>query len=654
MAVGSKQGEVLRTADVSPEELEALWGRLGESTTETRIRSNGTIVPLGHERPGLLDAVRQRLPAIALAGACEGPPELALGHVLGEGAMGIVRAARQVPVDREVAVKSVRPEAVANHGHTELLCEAWITGRLEHPNIVPIYAIGRDGKDLPLLVMKRIEGDTWNEVLQDPEHKAMRHSGRQPEEWHIAKLIQVCNAIAFAHSKGIIHRDLKPENVMIGAFGEVYVLDWGIAVSVRDDPTLPLARDVETIAGTPDYMAPEMTIGEGALLGYHTDIYLLGAVLYEILAGHPPHVGETIFDKILEASQAYEVELPDTVPEQLARICRRAMAYEPEDRFQTVGELREALGDYLSHRSSVQLAAEALGRLQAMRYLLEEGELEPDEQRQLQNLFGEARFGFKVALRSWPDNAKARQGYQETLELMIDHELNRGAVSAAGSLLTELPEERRGLATRLEELEVRKREEGRKIQRLERIEQNIAGSHGTGAPAFLMGFVLVAWGLTHVVSLVLTRNNAYDVGSWELTIAGGIILGVSALAGLVFHRRLLQNRSARRLTAAAAVLASALAAHWAGVLLLGSPWDPAVIQALTLTWAILGAAALAADPRLMGPALVLLAAHAAALAVPAHAEEIFAGATFVAAATMSVLWRPQFTLEDPEVMHLDQ
>ena len=158
-----------------------------------------------------------------------------LGSTIGEGGMGLVHLAEQRMLRREVAIKTVKPEHVAPLTVRKLLQEGWITGRLEHPNIVPVHDLEIDDEGRPLLVLKKVEGAAWAELLADPalvkqrlvsERVRSRPTDEDVLEWHVGVLSQVCRALSYAHSRGIVHRDLKPDNVMIGAFGEVYVLDW--------------------------------------------------------------------------------------------------------------------------------------------------------------------------------------------------------------------------------------------------------------------------------------------------------------------------------------------------------------------------------------------------------------------------------------------
>jgi eukaryotic-like serine/threonine-protein kinase len=207
-----------------------------------------------------------------LAGDTE---QLRIGSVIGEGGMGIVHAAEQVALGRTVAVKSLKPGRRDPVASLDLLREAWVTGSLEHPNIVPVHylKVMRDGP--PSIVLKRIEGVEWSRLLHDAGEVERRFGAKDLLAWNVGILLQVLNALRFAHRHGILHRDLKPSNVMIGDYGEVYLLDWGIAVSLRDDGSgrLPLASHAAQLAGTPCYMAPEMLGREGDLpLSERTDV----------------------------------------------------------------------------------------------------------------------------------------------------------------------------------------------------------------------------------------------------------------------------------------------------------------------------------------------------------------------------------------------
>lgn len=283
--------------------------------------------------------------------------ELVAVGTLGEGGMGVVELAQQPALGREVAVKRLRSELAGElHVHA-LLDEARITGSLEHPNILPVHGVGLDPAHGPLVVMKRVQGQTWNQLLA-ADREVSATPGRLDSAQlsrHLRALMQVCNALEFAHSKDIIHRDIKPANVMLGEFGEVYLLDWGIALRLAAES----AGDSPETAGfgTPVYMAPEMVLGRG--IDGRSDVYLLGATLHELLTGQPRHTGKSLAACFADALTSDPFEYPVEIPSELGAICNRACHREPERRYQSAGEFRQAIGDYLERRDAHALVTAA-------------------------------------------------------------------------------------------------------------------------------------------------------------------------------------------------------------------------------------------------------------------------------------------------------
>ncbi len=453
-----------------------------------------TIQPAPHASVGgvgALDELRR------VGGSLEG--KIALDRTLGEGGMGIVHLATQATMGRHVAVKTLRSGPSDVSATLRILREAWVTGALEHPNIVPIYDVGVDAAGAPIIVMKRVEGRPWNEVLHDHEAICRLTGIADPLEANVRTLLSVCNAIHFAHSRGILHRDIKPENVMIGAFGEVYLLDWGIAVSLRADPSgrLPLAAHAKEVAGTPSYMAPEMLAGDPAALSERTDVYLLGAVFYEIFAGQPPHEGPTL-QAMIASIVLSAPPFREGFPAEARRICSQAMARDPADRHESVEALRAAIEGYLEHRGSRKLAWDAKQSLDVLlRTLAEEP---PGEERTLAvfNLLGECRFGYRAALSAWPGNVAARRGLDRALLGVIENELDGGDPSAAATLLRELAEPPADVVARVDAAVKKRAEEEERLRRLgEDMDPSVGGRTrmfiGVIFGAIWTALPLVAW-----------------------------------------------------------------------------------------------------------------------------------------------------------------
>lgn len=401
---------------------------LGDTLPSTTIRPTG---PHAHDLERMLAVLRQ----------IGGDSQLQPGAIIGEGGMGVVREAMQTSLGRIVAIKTLKPGRRDAIAARDLLREAWITGSLEHPNVVPVHQLGVDTDGAPMLVLKRVDGVEWSKLIRDEAEVRRRFGISDMLAWNIGILMQVLNAVRFAHSRGIIHRDLKPQNVMIGDFGEVYLLDWGIAVSLRDDRSgrLPLASDVNELAGTPSYMAPEMLApGEGAPLSERTDVYLAGAVLFEIMAGRPPHNGSTAL-AVLTSVLSSKPELPADAPVELAAICARALAADPAQRYESAESVRLALQSYLEHRGSDVILAGARARLDELARTLAATPTDRAKHREeIYRLFGACRFGFHEALAAWHDNAEARRGLVRATVAVAECELASGDAQTAVTLLSEL------------------------------------------------------------------------------------------------------------------------------------------------------------------------------------------------------------------------
>ncbi len=356
-----------------------------------------------------------------------------VGATIAEGGMGVIKIAEQAALGRTVVIKTLRAESAAQ-ATEHVLREAWATGALEHPNIVPVHDIRTDEQGSPMIVLKRIEGRTWTQLMHNPDLVRETFGVSSVLDWNTDILRQVTQAIRFAHSRGILHRDLKPDNVMIGSFGEVYLVDWGIALGLQssDSTRLPLAQDSKEMAGTPCYMAPEM-LGESPL-DERTDVYLLGAILFEILAGRPPHRLSSL-SNLMEDIRASEPNFPERACPLLSDICRRAMSRDPDKRFQDADAFAQALVEVREHRESADMAKVASEQLEQLETLLSEDEPSRNE---VYGLFGALRLGFREALRTWPGNSLAQEALDRAILALIAYELEERNPRAAQTLFKDL------------------------------------------------------------------------------------------------------------------------------------------------------------------------------------------------------------------------
>ena len=277
-----------------------------------------------------------------------------LGDVLGHGGMGEVVLAFDAHLGREVAVKRIRADEPTAEEVARFVREARVQGSLQHPSVVPVHDIAIDRTGRPLFVMKRLVGTDMKAVIEG------LRTGTEPDpviarRRLLRAFVDVCMAVEFAHSRGIVHRDLKPANIMLGDYGEVYVLDWGIARATTDGPDAVPMRAVlalatgetrkGTVLGTPAYMAPEQLLAEPA--GPAADIYALGCILYEIACGAQLHREErSLADLVRPVAAAPSARRPESPPE-LDGICVRATLAEPEARFGSARTLGDAVQAFL-------------------------------------------------------------------------------------------------------------------------------------------------------------------------------------------------------------------------------------------------------------------------------------------------------------------
>jgi eukaryotic-like serine/threonine-protein kinase len=300
------------------------------------------------------------------------PAHLRVSPELARGGMGRVHAATDRNLLRHVALKRLDPALAHDQFHRDcFIAEAQITGQLEHPGIVPVHELSFDEAGAPYYTMKLVRGRSFDDWLREPEH-APGTSARL--EGGLEILLKVCDAVAYAHHRGVIHRDLKPGNVMVGDYGEVYVMDWGLARVLRAAPgyEAPGARS-KGCAGTLGYMSPEQARGDDA--DERSDVFALGALLYELLTDAPPYGRDRDPLRVLDSARRgavvpLAVAAPEgSLPEPLCAIVERATHVDPDRRPQSVVDLRDALRGFLRRGLHLPRRDVAAGTL-----ILREGE----------------------------------------------------------------------------------------------------------------------------------------------------------------------------------------------------------------------------------------------------------------------------------------
>jgi serine/threonine protein kinase/Tfp pilus assembly protein PilF len=288
-----------------------------------------------------------------------------------QGGRGQVSVALDEELKREVALKEIQERYADDaESRARFVREAEITGGLEHPGIVPVYGLGTDLIGRPYYAMRFIKGDSLKAAIQ--RFHQSEGPTRNPGERALAlrgllgRFVDVCNAIAYAHSRGVLHRDLKPGNVMLGKYGETLVVDWGLAKALgqvegeaggEEGPLTPSSGDSSAptqmgqVVGTPAYMSPEQASGRLDQLGPASDVYSLGATFYCLLTGHPPVEGldvATLMQRVVKGEFPAPRQVKHGIAPALEAICLKAMAFQPQDRYASPRELADDIEHWLA------------------------------------------------------------------------------------------------------------------------------------------------------------------------------------------------------------------------------------------------------------------------------------------------------------------
>ncbi len=445
--------------------LRQVWGsQFGSSRPQMSMRGSSATGEDSEERSTLI--IRERVLSQATAAEPAALADYDLLGVLGEGGMGVVYNARQASIDREVAVKMLKADMSTSPAQRrKFLSEAAVTGELDHPNIVPIYDLGQNAEGALFYSMKKVTGTPWSQVI-----------GQKSILENLTILMKVADAVAFAHARGVVHRDLKPENIMLGDFGEVLVLDWGLAVATEGHRPTPNVSVAFSIAGTPAYMSPELAFGPMEAIGRHSDIYLLGAILYECITGKPPHAGKNARECLKAAARNQIV--PTEKHGELVEIALRAMSTDPQERPASVQAFQGEIRSYQAHSESIALCERA-----------ETGLVQAAKSNDYQD-YSRALFAFEEAVQLWPGNENAKVGVSRARLEYATCALAKSDFDLGLSLVDSADESHQGVAKELRES---KAERDARQQRLARARRIMAGLAALVFVAVSTGVVVASY-----------------------------------------------------------------------------------------------------------------------------------------------------------------
>lgn len=470
--------------------------------------------------------------------------DLRLGATLGVGGMAVVTRAEQTALGRDVAVKRSKDPGHAQKTRA-LLREAWITGQLDHPNVVPVHLVGETVEGEPIVVLRAIGGQAWSvRVVTDP--------ATHPDALarHLAIFVAVCNAAHFAHERGFLHRDIKPDNVQLGAFGEVYLLDWGIAEPMSSDELGP--------AGTPAYVAPESL--ENGPPDRRSDVFLLAATLLHAVTGAPPR-GQLASEQVIKGVRAgVPVEVPESVPAGLRRILQRALATDPARRHATAIELRDDVLGWQVAAAVESLLSAAGAHCDACAESVAAALADPDDDAAPQEArarFAAARFGYEQVLADRPADREAQRGLGALLEALLPLELADRHEAAARALLAAHPDPPASMEAAIDEAVRAWAAEGAEQERLAALARSFDARDIAGDYVWSVVVVSLA---TLIGILVANVGFGWRGGDDGVRIVITLLPSAVALAGACWWKRrtLLAHPVGRKLMGSAAGLVAVM------------------------------------------------------------------------------------------------
>lgn len=551
-----------------------------------------------------------------------GTGALWLEDELGRGGFAAVYAAREPALGRSVAAKvSLRPGDAAEQAMLER--EARIQGLLEHPNLPPIHQlVRRDGA--VIVVMKRVDGHTWEDHLRRTTDPALRDGAWPHEqiEHELRTLQQICKAVHFAHRSGILHRDIKPDNVMLGSFGETYLIDWNSALSLPgfDRPGIPRCAEVNEVHGTLGYMPPEVAGVVSQKIMETTDVYLLGATLHRILTGRAPHARAELAASLYASFRSEPISYPAHIPQMLARICQKAMAAAPEERHPSAEAFEAELEAFLQHQHAWMLQRDGEARMAAA---LEMWQRDGAHSPAVQACYREGRLLLDMALRAWPNQGEILASFGRSCARMAEAALGVSALELARAYLADapvaLPEVQAALAAAEAE-----RAERLRIHRGRAFAWDIdAGSGERGIAAALVGLSAV---LSYLVPAVLGAAGLVAISHASFATAQGCQLAWFLCLVWLFRRHAPWNAATRQVSLALVLVpighmvTMGVGAHF------GLPFPATLVLSVwmvILLWLVIG---LGLDARYLPAPVALIVACGLAAWMPTFALFFVAGA----------------------------